>query len=340
MNIRVIKKHKVINSDLWITGCLNIVFRQLIIHSFHSIKQVISRKLSNSSQKIMLAQDDIKKEQRRLKEECISFFKQQLENGRDFFLSVFPNATIRAVLDAGEKSAPARPYVHYRIEKIQSAVEAILHSATSDDPLTELKKVDLENLQLTERLSERLIKALVHLISCGRNLLENDFIFLGEVSAALNFPPSQVHLVIDQVQYESRKAFFNSAQTRLDEDQRDLCAILLLTAIRADDSVHPAEFKYFENISQLLNYDQARLEHIGISTASFDFNSSVRIPHDIAVYLFEYLVEIVMCDRQYDPKESLFIQNVARTFGFDKRQQDDIIQPTAAALIIKADLFQ
>ncbi len=288
----------------------------------------------------MLTQGEIEKEQNRLKKECTSLFKRQLDNGKDFFLTVFPNATIRAILDSGEKSAPAKPYVHFRIDKIQTAIESILNAATSVDPLSELQTVDMSGLKLTGKLAEQLVMTIVRIISCGRNLLENDFIFLGEVSAALDFPPGQVHHVIDQVQYESRKAFFASIQSQLNEDQRDLCAILLLTAIRADDSVHPAEFKYFENISQLLDYDQAHLEHVGVSTETFDFSSSVEMPHDISVYLFEYLVEIVMCDRKYDPKESHFIQNVANTFGFDKQQQDEIIQPVSAAVMIKADLFQ
>lgn len=275
-----------------------------------------------------------------MKNDCTTFFDRLLDNGKDFFLSVFPNAIIRAVLDSGEKSAPARQYLNFRISGIQTAIQAVLEAASSDDPLEHLQVIDLEGLQMTIAMSRQLIETIIRIISCGRNLLENDYIFLGEVSAALDFPPGEVYSVIDQIQYETRKGCFAEMRTRLDEDQRDLCAILLLTAIRADDSVHPAEFKYFENISQLLDYDQARLEHIGIASETFDFNSSVNIPPEIAKYVFEYLIEIVMCDRKYAPEESSFIQDVAISFGFDKSQQDDIIKPVAAALMIKADLFQ
>lgn len=288
----------------------------------------------------MLSQGEIEKEQDRLKRKCLSDFTEHLENGKAFFLSLFPNATIRAVLQNGEKSAPARRYIDFRLERKTSMVQAVLDAATSPEPLSELQNIEIQGIRMPRNLTSQLIQTLIRIMSCGRNLLENDLIFLGEICAALDFPPAEVNGIIDQVQYESRKTFFAVVRKHLDEGQQDLCAILLLKAIRADDNVHPAEFKYFENISQLLDYDQARLEHVGVSADTFDHSSIVEIPYDISVFLFEYLVEIVMCDRKYDPKESAFIQDVAGVFGFDKKQQDTIIQPVAAALMTRAELFQ
>lgn len=288
----------------------------------------------------MLTQGEIEKEQARMKRKCLSDFKHHLENGRLFFLSLFPNATIRATLETGEKRAPAKPYIDFRIDSINTTIRAVLSAATSPDPLASLQEIELEGFQIPKNLSKQLVQTLVKIISCGRNLQENDLVFVGEICAAMDFPPGEVPGIIDQTQYESRKAFFASIRKQLDEEQQDLCAILLLKAIRADDSVHPAEFKYFENISQLLDYDQARLEHIGVSADTFDDSTTVEIPYEISIYIFEYLIEIVMCDRKYDPKESAFIQQVAKIFGFDKMQQDSIIQPVASAMMTRTELFQ
>jgi len=285
-------------------------------------------------------QGEIVKEQSRLKRECNTSVARQLDHGREFFLTLFPKATIRAGFEDASKSAAARDYLDFRINQIQNVIRSLLDAAMSADSLAELQSVNMAGFQLTTDLSDQLIRTLVEIFTCGRNLQESDFIFLGEVSAELNILPGQVHYLIDQVQFETRKAFFSAMLVHLNEDQRDLCAILLLKAIEADDKVHPAEFKYFENISQLLEHDQARLEHVGVSTGTFDFNTSIEIPDEISAYLFEYLIEIVMCDRKYDPKESRFIQDVAGIFGFDKQRQDEIIQPAAAALMIKAELFQ
>ena len=265
---------------------------------------------------------------------------QQLENGKDFFLAVFPNATIKADFDSGEKSAEAEFVLNHRIETIQKAAHYILDASTAVDPMTEIQTVSMEGLKLTEEMSENIIQTIVKLFSYDHKLSEDDFLFLNEVSLALAFPSARVQYIIDQVQYECRKSFFNTIVNDLTEDQCDFCAILLFNAIQADDQIHPAEIKYFENISQLLNYDQARLENIEEAAAAFDFDISIQIPDEIAAYIFDYLVEIVMCDRNYDPKESDFIQNVARAFGFDKQKQDEFIQPIASALMIKADLFQ
>ncbi len=288
----------------------------------------------------MLTQGEIVKEQSRLKREFNASLARQLNHGREFFLTLFPRATIKAGFDKTSKSAAAKDYLDFRINQIQNVIQSILDATMSLDSIAELQSVDMAGFQLTTDLSDQLIRTLVEIFTCGRNLQENDFIFLSEVSTELNIPPGQVHYLIDQVQFEKRKAFFSAMLIHLNEDQRDLCAILLLKAIEADDKVHPAEFKYFENISQLLEHDQARLEHVGVSTGTFDFNTSIEIPDEISAYMFEYLIEIVMCDRKYDPKESRFIQDVAGIFGFNKQRQDEIIQPAAAALMIKAELFQ
>lgn len=288
----------------------------------------------------MLTQAEIERKQDFVKKECFIKLQRQLAEGAEFFHTLFPNATIRAVLGEGEKSARAKSYLAYRIEQMEKTLISILDAATATDPYEALQTVSISGLQLTAGMTHQLIHTLASIINCGRNLQEADLIFLGEIGAALDISSGQVLHIIDQVQYESRKSFFEMIQKRLNEDQQDLCAILLLKAIRADERVHPAEFKYFENLSQLLNHDQARLEHVGISAETFDFGTAVTVPRDIATYIFQYLVEIVMCDRQYDPRESRFIQDVAQIFRFDKQQQDTIIQPVASALMTKADLFQ
>ncbi len=288
----------------------------------------------------MLMEGDTLKEQKKLKRECISLLNQQLENGKDFFLAVFPNATIRADFDSGEKSAAAEIVLNHRIDMIRNAAHHILDVSTAVDPTTALQKVSIEGLKLTNEMSDNIIQTIVKVFSCDRKLTEVDFLFLNEVSLALAFPSARVQYIIDQVQYEYRKVFFNTIVDDLNDDQCDFCAILLFNAIQADDQIHPAEIKYFENISQLLNYDQARLEDIEEAAAAFNFDMPVQIPDEIAAYIFDYLVEIVMCDRKYDPKESDFIQNVAKTFSFDKQRQEEFIQPVASALMIKADLFQ
>jgi len=283
---------------------------------------------------------DTLKEQKKLKRECISLLNQQLENGKDFFLAIFPNATIRADFDSGAKRAAAENVLSHRIDMIQNAAHHILDASTGEDPLTAIQAISIERLKLTAEMSENIIQTIVKIFSCDHKLTEIDFLFLNEVSLGLAFPSSRVQYIIDQVQYECRKSFFDTILDDLNDDQCDFCAILLFNAIQADDQIHPAEIKYFENISQLLNYDQARLESIEEAAANFDFDIPIQIPEEISAYIFDYLVEIVMCDRSYDPKESDFIQNVAIVFGFDKQQQDEFIQPVVSALVIKADLFQ
>ena len=46
-----------------------------------------------------------------------------------------------------------------------------------------------------------------------------------------------------------------------------------------------------------------------------------------------------MLDEEYSSEEAQLIQDIGKAFGFDKTQQDEIIQPIASALMMRKSLF-
>ncbi|MCP4753541.1 MAG: TerB family tellurite resistance protein [Proteobacteria bacterium] len=290
---------------------------------------------------LVLTQSEISKIHQQIKKTCRQEISHALNEGRDFFNSIFPNAVIKAETVNGDKRSPSDRVLDHKIDRIEQWIDEVLdaaiesHGDDGDD-----SSFSFESIQIPRSLAEKLIETLLRIFACGRNFIDQDYFFISDVSQSLSLDPVEVYYIIEQVQYQIRKEFFESLLEYLDEEHCNLCAILLLKAIRADDRVHPAEIKYFENISQLLNNDQIRLEQVEEECNNFDFNLSIPISEELSVYMFKYLIEIVMCDRKYDPKESQFIQDVAKAFGFDKTRQDEIIQPIASTLMVKADLFQ
>ena len=65
----------------------------------------------------------------------------------------------------------------------------------------------------------------------------------------------------------------------------------------------------------------------------------LQLPSPYSDYLFTQLVEIVLCDEEYDPKDSDFIAHAASILGINTSLQNQIKQIVAAALIAKSALF-
>lgn len=289
---------------------------------------------------IILTQGEITKKQQQIKKDSLLEINRLLNSGIDFFNTVFPQATIKTKIDNQAYGSSARDLLDFTIKKIQQWIENTLDCVIETYHLDDTPAMALSNIRLTHEINEIFLKALLRILACDKNLNDSDFLLIDEITNSMNITKKDVFNIIEQAQYEIRKDFFQSLLEYLSEEQRILCAILLLKAIRADDRVHPAEIKYFENISQLLKYDQIRLEQIEEEATDFNFESTNILNEELSVYMFEYLIEIVMCDRKYDPKESQFIHAVANSLGFNKTDQDKIIQPVAASLMVKADLFQ
>lgn len=288
---------------------------------------------------LVLTQSEIKKTQRSLIEECIADIFPHLNSGQELFQTFFPRASI--VVDTGEQSRKieANSFFDHKIAKIRVWISDVLKNAVTFYAENESEPVSPPTILIPKNIAIKVINAVLRILSCGRDLTDNDYYLVSEIGNSLGLESSMMLNLIEQLQYEIRKEFFGYLLEYLDEEQCFQCALLLYEAIRADEKIHPAEFKYIENITQLLKNDQAKLEEVQSISQNRASIPALELEEELAVYLFKYLTEIVMCDENFDPKESEFVKEVAEVFGFDKTRQDEIIQPVAAIQMIKTALF-
>jgi len=259
-----------------------------------------------------------------------------LDVGRELFVSVFPVASISP---GNGKKFDAHQVYDYKMRQIKSWVNKTMHETLTLAQTTEPLEITPGELKLPHAVSEEVVEAMIRVFTLGRDLTDNDYYYISDVANAVGLEASVVSKVIDQSQYEVRKSFFAELLSELDSEQCFGCAILLMKAIQADDALHPAEFKYIENIAQLLENDQSEIERVEQVCQGDDALPRVFLPYDLSEYMFKYLTEVVMCDGEYDARETAFIKEVGQAFGFNGKQQDEIIQPVAAALMVKAALF-
>lgn len=280
----------------------------------------------------------------RKQEEFISSFTEDffklLDTGKDFFDLFFPETTVSIVSETENKKVPAKLVWEHKVKKIKEWVQVVFNGAMQIEKDHDIELPPPEPIQLPESIAHQVIRTLLKIFTCGRDLMDVDYYFLSDVGTALALKPTTIMKIIEQELYEIRKDFFNALLDLLNEEQCLQCAILLYKAIQADQKIHPAEFKYIENILQLLKNDQSKLHKVEEFCAKGHPMPKVRLNKELENYIFRYLIEIVMCDEEFDPEESKFIQEVAGFFGFDKPQQDGIIQPVASAQMLKRSLFQ
>ncbi len=261
-----------------------------------------------------------------------------LRFGEELLLTLFPESTVRVEKNGKVSRWPTDSVIDFKYEKIISWTHRILDEAVN---ISKGKEYELpfDTPVLPLAIGEILLDSCLKLQTNGRDLTDLDYYFIGEIGTAVRMDNREVYARIEQTLYEVRKSIFGHLKPILSERQKSICAALLLKAIRADKVVHPAELKYFEIISDLLENNQAEIEQIEANTDKIEGDLSSAFPDDIAEFLFKYMVEIVMCDKHFDPDESQFIKDMGQSFNLDHQRQDEILQPIVAALMVKSDLF-
>jgi len=287
----------------------------------------------------ILTQSQIQQEQQKIVSRCKKSIFQKLDASNEMFQIIFPNAQLVVKGDERLQKTEAASVIEKQIEKIKHWISGILEMGSEMMRTQIYEEKPVPEITLVKSVSELVIKTLLLLFTCGRGLEDNDYYFISDVSNSMSMDPSDVHELIEQTHYMIRKDFFSSLLVYLSDEECRHCAFYLFKAIHADNVIHPAEFKYFENISQLLYHDQGKLDKLqkdhlsGVSLPKISLNTELK------TFLFKYLTEIVMCDGEYDANESKLLTDLAEIFGFTSEERENILQPVISTVMVKNSLF-
>lgn len=193
---------------------------------------------------------------------------------------------------------------------------------------------------LAKLVSLRLLEGLLRILSEGTPITHEKLDFLNDVRLALELSGTEIDRLIEQREYQRRREFTAYLLKMLGEDQRYWVARMLWEAIHADHRVDHREYKYLENILQLIEHDPIRFQQLckedskDLQSPEPDFDGALRAE------VYRYIVEIVMIDEEYTEDEAAFVKSLGELLGYDARERDDIIQPVASALMIRKLHFQ
>lgn len=198
----------------------------------------------------------------------------------------------------------------------------------------------LKSITYIPKIAHGIIQNLLIILSeGGGDLSDNGLMFIGDVGDALGVDSKSIDIAIEQVQYDRRKQFTQKLLELLTEEQLYWVTLMIWNAVHIDEKVDYREYKYFENILQLSNFEHKQLYRLKEDQAKPLNRPEPFFDPWLCTQIFRYIVEIVMIDEEYNPLEAKFIQKVGEIFGYDKKQQDEIIQPVMAALMVRKSLF-
>ncbi len=278
--------------------------------------------------------------QKKIKLACEKSIFDFFESAQGTILNMFPNTKIlpdQTASDAHPLSLETE--VTQQFEMSKKWIDEVFNKAIQISICEKYKESPIEPILFIPKIAHRLIRDLLKILSEGGNLSDNGLLYIGDVGNALGLASQEIDISIEQVQYERRKEFTQRLLEYLTEEQSYWVALMLWKAIHIDEKVDYREYKYFENIIHLLNYEQKKL-----TSLQENHQNPLKLPDPffdarLCVQIYRYIVEIVMIDEEYTPREAEFIQEIGNLFGYDKKQQDEIIQPVASAIMLRKSLF-
>lgn len=285
---------------------------------------------------MLLQESQILEGQKKIIKKCKTRLFEDLDASANLIASLYQENT--TISQEGQE-APLHTDITQKIKGYKHWISDLLDKAIFVSSIEEYDEPPPETIQLPISISSKLIQDLLQILTYGNNLKDGDLMFLSDVGNAINFSPPILSTLIEQAQYEKRKAFTELLLEHFNESQCQWVAKMLWEAIHVDQRVHPKEYKYFENVMHLLQYDQAKLNEMEkdinniLATNEPSFASEFNHP------IFQYIVEIVMVDGEYSNEEAKFIKQIGASLGYDQHQQDQIIQPVASTLMLRQSLF-
>lgn len=284
---------------------------------------------------LILNEKEIKKRQEEIKNSCLKDLDENLFSYQEFFQLVFPNSDI--IIEG--KKTPSIDAIHEKINEMKDWVVSIFETALQVSNESESEPAMVGPVAIPTETSKKIVQGVLRVLSCGKSLSDNALYFISDISQAINLKTDIVTRIIEQFESENRESFFDHLLKELSDDQCFQCAVLLYKAIYADNQVHVAEYKYIKSVLQLLKYDSSRLEKVKVSSKTTMPINSFKINDDLTRHLFRYVIEIVLCDQDFDARESKFVQEMGNALGYDKNALDNVLQPIAASIMVKESLF-
>ncbi len=277
----------------------------------------------------------IKKERAKLLES----YRFELFEQLDFGLMVAEELIPEATLLVGRKKLSASVVLEKRIEEIKNWVSQILRDACTPNEEDRWSVKGIPELEIPQSLSHNVFGWVLDLLSFSRDLTDLDYNFLSHLAAAMSLAPSEALAQIDQLEDDQRANFLELLMEDQGEEGSFGCALLFYQAIQADKRVDIAEVKYIESIMQLLEGDEEKLQLVKNLIKEEAPLPRLEIDRELALRLFCYLIEIVLCDQNYDVLESNFIKEAGEVLKLDPKEQEKWLTIFAERVLVKSVLF-
>lgn len=203
-------------------------------------------------------------------------------------------------------------------KEIRQIIEGILDSGKFDS---------LTPLHVPSDLGEMIFRYILNICIVDRNLAPKEIHYLNDVGNALHLGAERKRKIFKQVIFQAKERFFHILAEQLNADERYWLAIMILKIIYADHHVHQKELPYFNNVVDLLADSDISISSVKQAATEKDLEEfgNVQMTEGLATWVLEYLLGIVMIDRDCAEDEVETIQNIANLLSYDNKKLEQLI---------------
>lgn len=167
----------------------------------------------------ILSEAEIVKAQERIQLHCQRDLFTFFDSAQTLIENMFTEDGDRPALAEGEPLNAIETKTCQKIRVYKRWIKCLLNKAFVISETGEYDESEtIEAMTLPIDIVQRVIKDLLQILSCGRDLSDCGLLFISDVGNALGIDPTLIDTLIEQVQYDKRKDFTDTLNEYLNPE--------------------------------------------------------------------------------------------------------------------------
>jgi len=216
-------------------------------------------------------------------------------------------------------------YLQLLLEEVltKEVTQQIMHQI-----FLEKKPPPIPPLDVKPDLSEQLLKFIVEVCTCDKELHEKEIRYIKEAAVALQLGEAKASQLIKIERMRLRPEALSHFSHVLNEDEEKWLAGVTLKLIGADDHIASQELNYLAEIYRRIERPQALWEmiHQDVENQFLELLPKMEFDAAFAKQIMEYLAGVSLIDGTVDDRELEILQQAAKFLDYPETQLHALLQ--------------
>ncbi|MDX2471974.1 MAG: hypothetical protein QNL04_15495 [SAR324 cluster bacterium] len=201
-------------------------------------------------------------------------------------------------------------------------------SKAAKETLMKVKPPYQDSLKVDDKKATGIFRIILKVISTDFVLCDKEVAFILQTARLLNLDQAKAKPIIDEIIEDMRFEYFLKLLESIKKEQREWLSAVIIKMIYADKKVTASERSYLNHITQLLDNDFNKLQHMKKSSGSDPLPDISE--HAFATTprkkVFRYLTEIALQGLEFEPQALKVGREAGNIMGLTPKEMDHITQ--------------